>query len=281
MTVFIIPNTTKPRARTVTAQAVRILRSAGANVILAIGSDVETLPGVRYLPKDQAFTDCDVVITIGGDGTILHTAKDCLEYDKPILGINLGRMGFLATCEVNEMQAKLTRLANGQFQCDKRMLLNAIVDDDISNAQTALNDVVIYKGHRLQTIDFNIYCDAILVNHCSGDGVIISTPTGSTAYSLSAGGPILDVHIEGIVVSMICAHSLHQPSMVFAADRCIRIEVNAKGRNEIFISTDGEEERSLRDGGHVEVELSRQSIRLVTFSLADQFDAIDRKLRGR
>ena len=131
MTVFIIPNTTKPRARTVTAQAVRILRSAGANVILAIGSDVETLPGVRYLPKDQAFTDCDVVITIGGDGTILHTAKDCLEYDKPILGINLGRMGFLATCEVNEMQAKLTRLANGQFQCDKRMLLNAIVDDDV------------------------------------------------------------------------------------------------------------------------------------------------------
>ena len=80
---------------------------------------------------------------------------------------------------------------------------------------------------------------------------------------------------------MICAHSLHQPSMVFAADRCIRIEVNAKGRNEIFISTDGEEERLLRDGGHVEVELSRQSIRLVTFSLADQFDAIDRKLRGR
>ncbi len=282
MTVYIIPNTTKPQAIPVALQAAGILRRAGAAILLdpALQSSCGG-EGVEYLPQHEAAAKCDVVVTVGGDGTILHTAKECMHYNKPILGINLGRTGFLATCEVNEMEAKLARLACGDFQCDTRMLLTAVANGDREKAQTALNDVVIYKGHHPQTIDFDIYCDDILVNHCLGDGVIIATPTGSTAYSLSAGGPILDSHIQGIVVSMICAHSLNQPAMVFAADRCIRIQANSHGRNDIFISTDGEEELCLQDGSSVQVELSRQSIRLVTFNPADQFDAIGKKLRGR
>lgn len=282
MTVYIVPNTTKSRAIPVTMQAVSILQKSGADVVLnSEVRDICSLENVCYLPSNQAFDRCDAVITVGGDGTILHTAKECLEYNKPILGINLGRTGFLATCEVHEMEHKLHRLANHDFQYDNRTLLNSIIENCSSKPQIALNDVVIYKGSRLQTIDFNIYCDNILVNHCPGDGVIVSTSTGSTAYSLSAGGPILDTHIQGIVVTMICAHSLSQPPMVFAADRKIRIDVTSNGRNNIFISSDGEPEQKLRDSECIHVELSKKSINLITFNPADQFDAIDKKLRGR
>lgn len=282
MTVYIVPNTSKSQAIPVTMQAISLLQQAGADIVLDSSlQHLCDLDGVCYSSSQEAFLKCDVVITVGGDGTLLHTAKECLRVDKPILGINLGRTGFLATCEVDEMEYKLSKLARKEFQYDNRTLLNAVIGNSNANARTALNDVVIYKGSRLRTIDFNIYCDGILVNHCSGDGVIIATPTGSTAYSLSAGGPILDTHIQGIVVSMICAHSLNQPAMVFAADRKIRIEVNSNGRNDIFISTDGGIEEPLHDGESVQVELLKQSINLITFNPADQFDAIDKKLRGR
>lgn len=282
MTVYIVRNTSKSNAISVALQAAEILQCAGAKVIFEPSMRAFCkIENVEYLSEPAAFEYCDAVITVGGDGTILHTAKECLQYNRPILGINLGRTGFLATCELEEMENKLTRMARGEFDYDKRILLNAAEDGDYKKAKTALNDVVIYKGSRLQTIDFNIYCDDIRVIQCPGDGVIIATPTGSTAYSLSAGGPILDARIEGIVVTMICAHSLNQPSMVFSADRHIRIEATAHGRNDIFISTDGEKEHRLKDGSYVEVELSQQSAHFVTFNPADQFDAIDKKLRVR
>ena len=282
MMVYIVPNTTKPRAVPVALQAIDILQAAGAGVILdPMFQPVYQNDSVNYFSTSKALALCDAVITVGGDGTILHTAKQCIHQQKPILGINLGRTGFLATCEVNEMEQKLAALAKKKFQLDRRMLLSVTVDGLQQGPKTALNDVVIYKGTRLQTIDFSVYCDDILVNHCSGDGIILATPTGSTAYSLSAGGPILDTHIQGIVVSTICAHSLRQPSMVFAADRRLRIQVDTRGRNDVYLSTDGEPEQTLTNPCSVQVELLKQCIDLITFNPADQFDAIDKKLRGR
>lgn len=282
MTVYLIRNSTKPMATTVCLRAAELLLHAGAGVILPPElRPVCKLKEAQFQMPHEALCQADAVVTVGGDGTILHAAKECLQYEKPILGINLGRTGFLATCEVDEMLPKLSMLAKGNFQLDNRVLLKATVDGNSSTAQIALNDVVVYKGHRLQTIDFDIYCDNILVNHCRGDGVIIATPTGSTAYSMSAGGPILDAHIRGLVVTPICAHSLQRPAIVFAADRRITIQVNSADRNKVYISSDGEQEQLLRDGGYVQAELSDKSVKLVTFNPADQFDAIDKKLRGR
>ena len=282
MKVYIVPNTTKPRAVPVALQAADILRHSGAEVILdPVFQLSHKKQSIHYLPSEQAFSACDVVITVGGDGTILHIAKECLYANKPILGINLGRTGFLATCEVEEIPQKLSALAEGRYELDRRTLLKAYLEGEEPMTRTALNDVVIYKGSRLQTIDFKVYCDDILVNRCAGDGVILATPTGSTAYSLSAGGPILDTHIQGIVVTMICAHSLHQPSMVFAADRKIRIEVDGRNRNEVFLSTDGTTEHQLQNKCNIQVELLKECLYLITFNPADQFDAIDKKLRGR
>lgn len=282
MTVHLIRNTSKPKAAPICIEAAKILLQAGAQVILSPDLQEECeLTGVIYAEKEPAMEQADVVISVGGDGTILHSAKDCLLYDKPILGINLGRTGFLATCELDEMPTKLALLAKGEFQLDYRALLEATVEGDESSCRIALNDVVISKGVRLQAIDYDIYCNDVLVNHCRGDGVIVSTPTGSTAYSLSAGGPILDTHIQGLVVTPICAHALQNPTIVFAADRHITIRVSAENRNEIYISSDGCEEVLLHDNTNVQLKLSQKHVKLITFNQADQFDAIGTKLRRR
>lgn len=282
MTVYISPNPGKAMAYGISQRAAQILLTHGAQVLMQDGLQTECMTmGVQYLPQQECMKQTDVILTIGGDGTILHEANLSLEYQKPILGINLGRCGFLATCEVDEMETKLAAVAQEKYLLDNRMLLYVRVLGDDTWAGHALNDVVITKGRLQQAIDFSIYCDDILVEHYRGDGVITATPTGSTAYSLAAGGPILDSQTKGIVVTPICPHSLASPAMVFAQERKINICVGQVADEEVFISCDGNAGYSLKAGATAEVRLSDQIVQLITFSKADQFQAIDQKLRGR
>lgn len=282
MTVYISPNPGKAMAYGISQRAAQILLTHGAQVLMRteLQEECNTM-GVQYLPQKECLQKTDVILTIGGDGTILHEANLSLEYRKPILGINLGRCGFLATCEIDEMETKLSAVARGDFMLDNRMLLYVRVLGDDSWEGHALNDVVMTKGRLQQAIDFSIYCDDILVEHYRGDGVIVATPTGSTAYSLAAGGPILDSQTKGVVVTPICPHSLASPAMVFAQERKINICVGQVADEEVFISCDGAAGYSLRAGATAEVRLSDQIVQLITFSKADQFQAIDQKLRGR
>ncbi len=282
MTVYISPNPGKAMAYGISQRAAQILLTHGAQVLMQteLQEECNTM-GVQYLPQKECLQKTDVILTIGGDGTILHEANLSLEYRKPILGINLGRCGFLATCEIDEMETKLSAVARGDFVLDNRMLLYVRVLGDDSWEGHALNDVVMTKGRLQQAIDFSIYCDDILVEHYRGDGVIVATPTGSTAYSLAAGGPILDSQTKGVVVTPICPHSLASPAMVFAQERKINICVGQVADEEVFISCDGAAGYSLRAGATAEVRLSDQIVQLITFSKADQFQAIDQKLRGR
>ena len=179
------------------------------------------------------------------------------------------------------MEAKLSAVARGEYFLDNRMLLYVRVLGDDSWEGHALNDVVMTKGRLQQAVDFSIYCDDILVEHYRGDGVIVATPTGSTAYSLAAGGPILDSQTKGIVVTPICPHSLASPAMVFAQERKINLCVGQVADEEVFISCDGDAGYSVKAGATAEVRLSDQIVQLITFSKADQFQAIDQKLRGR
>ena len=282
MTVYISPNPGKAMAYGISQRAAQILLTHGAQVLMQteLQEECNTM-GVQYLSQKECLQKTDVILTIGGDGTILHEANLSLEYRKPILGINLGRCGFLATCEIDEMETKLSAVARGDFMLDNRMLLYVRVLGDDSWEGHALNDVVMTKGRLQQAIDFSIYCDDILVEHYRGDGVIVATPTGSTAYSLAAGGPILDSQTKGVVVTPICPHSLASPAMVFAQERKINICVGQVADEEVFISCDGAAGYSLRAGATAEVRLSDQIVQLITFSKADQFQAIDQKLRGR
>lgn len=282
MTVYISPNPGKSSARELALRAAQILRAHGASVLMEDKWQQScNIAGVEYLPFETCMEQTDVILTIGGDGTILHVANQTLSYHKPILGINLGRCGFLATCEVDELETKLSAVARGQYSLDSRMLLYVRVLGDDRWEGHALNDVVVTKGRLQQAIDFSVYCDDILVEHFRGDGVIVATPTGSTAYSLAAGGPILDSQTKGIVVTPICPHSLATPPMVFAQERKINICVGQVADDEVFISCDGDEGCSLRAGATAVVRLSDQNVQLITFSRADQFQAIDQKLRSR
>lgn len=282
MTVYISPNPGKAMAYGISQRAAQILLTHGAQVLMQDGLRAECMTmGVKYLTQKECLERTDVILTIGGDGTILHEANLSLEYRKPILGINLGRCGFLATCEVDEMEAKLSAVARGEYFLDNRMLLYVRVLGDNSWEGHALNDVVMTKGRLQQAVDFSIYCDDILVEHYRGDGVIVATPTGSTAYSLAAGGPILDSQTKGIVVTPICPHSLASPAMVFAQERKINLCVGQVADEEVFISCDGDAGYSVKAGATAEVRLSDQVVQLITFSKADQFQAIDQKLRGR
>ena len=266
MTVYISPNPGKEQAVATAQQAAQLLLMQGATVLMRDDlNETCCADGVQYLPLEECLLRTDVILTIGGDGTILHEANLTLQYQKPILGINIGRCGFLATCEVDEMEEKLAALVRGEENWEGH----------------ALNDVVVTKGRLQQAIDFSIYCDDILVEHYRGDGVIVATPTGSTAYSLAAGGPILDSQTKGIVVTPICPHSLTSPAMVFAQERKINICVGQVVDNEVFLSCDGAAEYPLSAGSTAEIRLSDQIVQLVTFSRADQFQAIDQKLRSR
>ena len=270
----------KPEAARVLLHAAELLLAAGAQVVLAAEDDFDPPCGVVCLPGAQALAQADAVVTVGGDGTMLHAAKECARHGLPVLGINLGRTGFLATCELDEMEQKLRKLAAGEFLVEHRALLQAECTG-ADGPLIALNDLVVYSGQRRQTVDLDILCDGLPVSNCRGDGVILATPTGSTAYSLSAGGPILDARIRGLVVTSICAHSLQRPAIVFAADRQITVRPGADQRGPIFISSDGEREISLPVGGELRAGLSQKSVKLITFNGTDQFDAIDKKLRGR
>ena len=236
MTVMISPNPDKQLADVIAVRAAQILLNHGSHVLMReeLRASCNTM-GVSYLPEKECLQQADVILTIGGDGTILHEANLTLEYKKPILGVNLGRCGFLATCE-------------------------RVLGEDNWKGH-ALNDVVVTKGRLQQAIDFSIYCDDILVEHYRGDGVIVATPTGSTAYSLAAGGPILDSRTKGIVVTPICPHSLASPAMVFAQERKINICVGQVADDEVFLSCDGVSGYPMRAGATAEIRRRQRESR--------------------
>ncbi len=292
MQLYLTPNLTKDVGAAFTLQAAQTLLALGAQVLLSpeVAPFLPQNPPlpVQVLATEQCYAAADVIITVGGDGTILHETTHSLAFGKPILGVNLGRCGFLATCEADEVGEKFAKLVQGDYLLDPRLLLSATIHSEASAQITAapqsafaLNDVVISKGCAQQAIDLRIYCDDILVESYRGDGVIIATPTGSTAYSLAAGGPIVDAQTKGIVLTAICPHKLRAPSMVFAPNRVLRVVVGEASRGEVFLSCDGQAQITLAKGERVEITLSDRQIQLVSFSSAAQFEAIDRKIKSK
>ena len=273
MKILLVVNTSKEEACRCADRADQVLSQSGA---ICIRCAADTLAH-----QVAAIQDCDIVVTVGGDGTLLHAAAWAARWDKPVLGVNVGRVGFLATVEETELE-QLARLAKGSYVLDRRLMLHAQISGEHAYQNDALNDVVISKGIGANTIRFEVYCDDILVNSYRGDGVILATPTGSTAYSLSAGGPILDAEIRGILVTPICAHSLNTPPMVFSADRNIRIVTSEYGTvGGAYLSADGRDSIALSPKDEIQIGVSTKSLSLVSFCRADQFQAIDKKLKGR
>lgn len=281
MQVLLLPNRMKDTDLTVTRQIVTLLCGMGAGPILPDEFSAD-LPGsgARFMPYPEAFRQADQIITVGGDGTLLRASADCLKYGKPVLGINLGRVGFLATCEVSELPRKLSLLVEGNFAIEPRRLLRAEVTAH-GWIQTAMNDIVLFGNSRLHPMDYTIYCDGAFVARYRSDGVIAATPTGSTAYSLSAGGPVLDAKAPVMVLTPVCAHSVRAVPLVFSSDRRLTVVAEKDNRETVYVSADSNARCDLQPGEAVNISTAPDQLGLITFGGTEQFHAIETKLMRR
>lgn len=281
MEILLFPNRSKDAGLSVTRQAAALLQSCGAAV--SVREDFTPALGdmdLAFLPLETALRRADAVLTIGGDGTLLEAGNLCIEHGKPILGVNLGRTGFLATCEVAELADKLPRLAHGEFSLEPRSLLLAhCAAHDWRH--TAINEVVLYGKSHLHPMDYSVFCDGVPVGRYRSDGIIAATPTGSTAYALSAGGPVLDVLAQVLEIIPICAHGGQHVPLVFSAGRKLTVRAEAENRDTVFICADSQDPCELAPGESVELCLDEHRLPLISFDHAEQFRAVINKLMTR
>ena len=285
MKVVLSPNPYRDRGLKTALRAREVLNRCGIETALCLpfSLDQGTKPD---LPKGQDYRDmqeelktADLLLCFGGDGTILHAAKDALPYDIPVLGVNLGSVGFMAELEHGELEL-LTRLAEKKYTIEHRMLLDVAVrrGREVLFRDLALNDAVVTKGAVARVIDLSVRGDGVHVYEFSGDGVILATPTGSTAYSMSAGGPIVEPTAENILVTPICAHSLQAKPLVMGRDRVVSVRIGRQARKTAYLSVDGGRAFRLSGGDVVEVRRSRRVTRLVRLMDHSFYEIIDQKL---
>jgi len=283
--VVLSPNPYRDKGLRTVQSAERILKSAGIDTCLCLPFQVDksskaVLPAhLTFLNMDQELRDADMMICFGGDGTILHAAKCANSFGVPILGVNLGSVGFMAELEHEELN-QLSKLARGNYTIEQRMMLDVKVmhNGRIQFHDTALNDAVITKGAVARVIDLSVQADRALITDFAGDGVIISSPTGSTAYSMSAGGPIVEPTAENFIVTPICPHALHARTFVLGKDRTVAVRVGRLSRKTAYVSVDGGKAVKLVDGDIVEIKRSATCTRLVRLTGRNFYDIVSQKL---
>ncbi|MGN1481675.1 NAD(+)/NADH kinase [Porcipelethomonas sp.] len=231
---------------------------------------------INYGLFDEFAGESDFAIAIGGDGTILKCAKHIIDADTKLLGINTGRLGFMSALEYDQLD-RISDLKSGNYKISERMMMNVKIDSGGSIYELiALNDVSV-SGIYSSICDFNIYADGNIIGSYRADGAVFSTPTGSTAYSLSAGGPIIEPEMECIEMTLICPHSLFTRPMIFSPEKKIRFENSLQRNPEIFVSVDGGEAIKLSVGSSVEVSKSEHKIKLVSMTENFFYNSLNNK----
>ncbi len=223
---------------------------------------------------------CDLVIVLGGDGTILNAARSLVDYQAPILGVNLGRLGFLADVSPDEIPTNLEVILRGQFREEERSLLHAQIlrgQQAIMQAD-ALNDVVVHKSEVARMIEVDAYIDGQFLNAYRADGLIIATPTGSTAYALSSGGPIVHPTLETVVLVPICPHSLTHRPIVLSATSEITILLSDPNATQTQVTCDGQISLPIQPGDRIVIRQKDRKLRLIHPSNHDYFRLLRAKL---
>ena len=283
--VILTPNPYRDRNFQTVREAMRILNQAGVEVKICLPFEVDR---TYDLPKDLRFSRLDrelptasMVICFGGDGTILHMAKAATRSGVPVLGENIGTMGFMAELEASELQ-ELSRIATGDYRIDERMMLDVTVhrDRDIIFHDICLNDAAITKGAVARIVHLKVDCDGIQALECGGDGVIVATPTGSTAYSLSAGGPIVEPEANGILITPVCAHDVASRCIVVSEKRVVTVGLTHNARRNAFLSVDGGKATKINMGDVITVRKSNLTTKLVRLKSRSFFDVVNMKFKN-
>ena len=282
--VILTPNPYRDRNFQTVRGALQILKDAGIRAVLCLPFDVDK----NYeLPKDLHFSrlerelpNAEAVICFGGDGTILHTAKAATKRGIPILGVNIGTMGFMAELESGEMQ-KLAQLATGNYTVESRMMLDVTVhrDRDIIFHDICLNDVVVTKGAVARIVHLAVDCDGVRAMTFGGDGVIVATPSGSTAYSLSAGVPIVEPDAHNIIVTPICAHDMVSRCIVASDRRVITVSMAQNARRNAYLSVDGGKATRLNMGDVATIRKSKYETKLLRLNDRSFYDVVNSKFQ--
>ena len=255
-------------------------RSIARSLPRSVERNCELPKDIRYYRLDRELGNADLVICFGGDGTILHMAKAATRRGLPLLGVNIGTMGFMAELESSELD-KLKLLAAGKYEIDSRMMLDITVqrDREIIFHDICLNDAVITKGAVARIVHLAVKCDGVQAMECGGDGVIISTPTGSTAYSLSAGGPIVEPEADGIIITPVCSHDVASRCIVASGKRVITVGMTSQSRRSAYLSVDGGKTLRLNMGDVVTIKKSKLETRLVRLNDRSFYDVVNMKFR--
>lgn len=283
--VILTPNPYRDRNFNTVRDAVKILQNSGIDTRICLPFDVEKtfdLPrDLRFSRLDRELPDADMVICFGGDGTILHMAKSATRYGIPVLGVNIGTMGFMAELESTELSL-LSRLASKEYTIDDRMMLDVTVhrDRDIIFHDISLNDVVVTKGAIARIVHLYVKCDGVQAMECGGDGMIVATPTGSTAYSLSAGGPIVEPEASGILLTPICAHDVVSRCIVASDKRVITIGLSPNARRNAFLSVDGGRALKMNIGDVATIKRSNLVTKLVRLKERSFYDVVNMKFKN-
>ncbi len=251
--------------------------------VLLDESSAQLIPdsGLEVASRAAIGEQCDLVVVMGGDGTMLNAARSLVDYDMPILGVNLGRLGFLADVSPSEIPHRLDGVLNGQFREARRLLLYAQVmrDGCMIGEADALNDVVIHKRDVARMIDVETFLDGRFLNTYRADGLIISTPTGSTAYALAGGGPIIYPGLEAVVLVPICPHTLTHRPIVVGADNVIEVVLNAANTINTQVTCDGQVSLPLERGDQIVIRKKERKVRLIHPISHDYFKLLRAKLR--
>ena len=282
--VILTPNPYRDKNFQTVREAMRILKNAGVQAKVCLPFEVDhsfELPrDIRFNRLDRELPNAQMLICFGGDGTILHTAKAAARKGIPILGVNIGTMGFMAELETSELDM-LARVATGNYTVDSRMMLDVTIqrDRDIIYHDICLNDVAITKGTVARIVHLEVKCDDVSAMECGGDGIIIATPTGSTAYSLSAGGPIVEPDARNIIITPVCAHDMISRSMVVSDKRKLTVQMIQNVRRNAYLSVDGGKAIRMNMGDTAIIKKSTLETKLVRLNERSFYEVLNTKFR--
>lgn len=280
--IGIIPNTIKDINFEMTNQFVQWI--CEKNCTPLISEQVAFATNLKEYGADlnKIYSDADFLIVLGGDGTLLRVARNAALHNTPILGINLGTLGFLTDVEKSEAKNSFEKIIAGDYTLEKRMMLHTNVLTQITAHETllGLNDICITRGGFMTIVKLEIYINDEFVDVFSADGIIISTPTGSTAYNLSAGGPILVPSAEMMVITPICPHSMYSRSFVVSGDDNIKIKVGQIDNNDVILSVDGRMTNILKNNDIVSIRKSKYYTTIIKTNGLGFYKVLRQKING-
>lgn len=280
-TIGLAVNRSKPNARVVARELIYLLEKKQSRVVLEGRIATELGRAELALPLEQFPGQVDMVFVLGGDGTLLGIARKFAKEHIPILGINLGYLGFLSEAEPDNLENAVNKVLNGEYIVEERMMLSTTVIRDKRRLEQspALNDVGIAKGSFSRMITSTVYVNDTYLGTYSGDGVIVSTPTGSTAYSLSAGGPIVSPNVNVLLFTPVCPHTLNARPIVLSAKDTLYIQVTAT-HEDIGLTIDGQLGFKLKVDDVIQVSRAPYNTSLVKWEEHSFFNVVRKKLQG-